>query len=122
VRYTDPSGRRWEDEIGGGAGIGGGGGGGGGVGLLFLLGKALDVAQQYGQRLVNWGFNYLSRNPDIVHGAVQEPEDVVGGVAAEATGKAVSWAARFTGADEAILKGVRRLENAMNRAKWPPYR
>lgn len=47
---------------------------------------------------------------------------MVGGVAGDVAGKAISWVGRFTGADEAILRGVRRLENAMNSAKWPPYR
>ena len=91
----DPSGHRWEENYPGGGN--GGGGGGGGAFLLGLLGKALSVVQQYGQRLLDWGFNYLVHNPDVVNGTVQEPDDVVGGVAFDVGGKLFSRALRGGG-------------------------
>ncbi len=71
--YNDPSGHRWEKEYPGG-GNGGGGGGGGGVIVLGVLVKVLSAAQQYGQRVLDWGANLFSHAPEVVESTAQESE------------------------------------------------
>ncbi len=115
VRYTDPSGH-WAESL---------------IDIAFIAYDIYDI-KTHG---LNWE-NGLSLAADV--GGLILPVVTGGGMAvraafhaddvakvashADEAAKTFSWVSRFSGADDAILRGVRRLENAMKSSKWPPFR